>query len=200
MTLAQCIAWASQNPDRAFALVSGILLAFWNALPKPTRDALERRYPRAVGVMRILAEIGPNVAGGARALLHSVIFGQPKVGPAPAATPPTPPADPPPAGSPPPLPAAVLLLASAGTFLLATSAMLTGCPHLDDPVGCPPNARRCSPAGVPEICSPGQRWSPADRPCAELHGVCCETRSPYGRITVACPTTCPAGDAGTNGD
>jgi hypothetical protein len=60
-----------------------------------------------------------------------------------------------------------------------------GCPQLPPPDGCTPSAMRCH-NDVPEVCSPSTRWTPADRPCAQLGGVCCPTQSPYGHVVHAC--------------
>jgi hypothetical protein len=70
-------------------------------------------------------------------------------------------------------------------MLGASSSLLVGCPRLPEPSGCQPSATRCH-NGAPEVCSQTQRWSPAQRPCAEVGGVCCLANSPYGGQTHAC--------------
>lgn len=75
-------------------------------------------------------------------------------------------------------------------MMLSLSYETQGCrPELD---GCPDNAHRCSPTGIPQECHE-KRWHNGDRPCDQnrLPGggapVCCETNSPYaGRILHAC--------------
>lgn len=66
---------------------------------------------------------------------------------------------------------------------LALAALLAGCP-LPPADGCTPLATRCSPDGVPQSCSPTQRWTSGalQRPCSSraAAAVCCRTRSPYG--------------------
>lgn len=74
-------------------------------------------------------------------------------------------------------------LAVAGAALAFTATALSGCP-LPAPDGCTPLDTRCSPEGVPQSCSPTQRWTSGamQRPCAERAegAVCCRARSPYG--------------------
>jgi hypothetical protein len=62
---------------------------------------------------------------------------------------------------------------------LLIAATLQGCPRLPPPDGCTPRAQRCH-EGVPQVCSPTGRWTPADRPCALNGAVCCATASAYG--------------------
>jgi hypothetical protein len=79
-----------------------------------------------------------------------------------------------------------ILLAALAVVVFLAAAQLTGCPRLPEPDGCEPRAMRCH-EGVPQVCSPTQRWTPADRPCAELGATCCATRSAYGgRVVHAC--------------
>jgi hypothetical protein len=75
---------------------------------------------------------------------------------------------------------------AAGLTVLGLSLALAGCP-IPPPDGCPPRATRCSPAGVPQVCTLGQYWSAPrpETPCA-VGSVCCWTRSPYGRELHAC--------------
>lgn len=87
-------------------------------------------------------------------------------------------------------------LCIAGTAIV----LLSGCPGLPPPDGCPPWTQRCSADGVPEVCSGSQRWTRADRPCAASGTVCCRAFSPLGREVYACvpASTCVAEpDAGT---
>lgn len=75
---------------------------------------------------------------------------------------------------------------AAGLTVLGLSIALAGCP-IPPPDGCPPRATRCSPSGVPQVCTLGQYWSAPrpETPCAP-GAVCCWTRSPYGRELHAC--------------
>lgn len=63
--------------------------------------------------------------------------------------------------------------------LFLTLLALTGCPTMPKPDGCTPHDQRCW-HGVPQICSPGQRWTPADSPCAPPASECCLTPSAFG--------------------
>jgi hypothetical protein len=95
----------------------------------------------------------------------------------------------------------------AAVALAALGALwLSGCP-MPPPDGCPPRATRCSPSGVPQVCTLGQYWSAPrpETPCA-AGSVCCYTRSPYGRELHACvpqgaclPEPPPPNDAGLEG-
>jgi hypothetical protein len=67
---------------------------------------------------------------------------------------PAPVADEPATPRPPPLPPATLLaLAMVSVGLMVGSASLAGCPSLPAPDGCTPSDQRCSPEGVPQVCS-----------------------------------------------
>jgi len=83
-------------------------------------------------------------------------------------------------------------------WVLLFALLLGGCPRLPEPDGCTPSAEQCRD-GTPVVCSPSQRWTPANRPCTELGAVCCRTRSAYGgREIVACVPrdNCLAEDGG----
>lgn len=71
-------------------------------------------------------------------------------------------------------------------LLLLPVLFLMGCPGMAKPDGCPPWAMRCGPHGEPQVCSGTQRWTPADRPCADNGAVCCRTTSPSDKILYAC--------------
>jgi hypothetical protein len=85
----------------------------------------------------------------------------------------------------------IALLAVKRALLgLGVGALLAGCP-LPQRDGCTPNATRCAPDGVPEVCSPTQRWTRHSGavPCAEWSqgAVCCEVASVVtGTLTYAC--------------
>ena len=58
-----------------------------------------------------------------------------------------------------------------GIALLATwHALLAGC-RMPAPDGCTPGARRCH-EDTPQVCSPGQRWTPADVTCSTVGASC----------------------------
>lgn len=73
-------------------------------------------------------------------------------------------------------------------IVLALLALVTlsACPSLPKPDGCPPWAMRCGPNGEPQVCSGTQRWTPADRPCADNGAVCCRTIGANGKEQSAC--------------
>jgi hypothetical protein len=79
------------------------------------------------------------------------------------------------------------LYAVAGAGVLGLAACLSGCP-MPAPDGCAPRSTRCSPRGVPEVCSMTQRWThgPVAKPCSELGSSCCRALSPYGNEVFAC--------------
>lgn len=165
-----------------FAAWGAFFSLFWRALPQVRRDAIERSWPRLVGLVRVLIAWGVDLRSAAAAAGYQIVAGTPKAEAIARRS------------SPPKLPLPILLVVALA---------LAGCPM--PPVdGCPPFAQRCSPRGVPEVCSPQQRWVPADRPCLERPGdVCCLTRSPYGRDIHACvpsrlciPDAPPAQDGG----
>lgn len=59
----------------------------------------------------------------------------------------------------------------AGVAMLALGmALLTGC-RMPAPDGCSPGARRCF-EDTPQVCSPGQRWTPADVTCSTVSASC----------------------------
>ena len=68
-------------------------------------------------------------------------------------------------------------------MLLALAALACGCHPLPPPDGCAPMATRCSPAGIPQVCSPERRWTglPLAMACHEIRppAVCCLTTSVY---------------------
>lgn len=149
--------------------IAVFLLACWRALPVATRDAIEQRFPRLVGAVRVLYAILPDLIGAGRALRIQIVEGQPKR--ASLSQPPPPPK-------------------RQGFFrfpllLLALSA--SACP-LPPPDHCRPTATRCSPQGKPQRCSAGERWwnEPTAQPCAALGVTCCLALSPYGNRVHAC--------------
>lgn len=158
----------------------------WRALPQMRRDTIERSWPRLVGIVRVLIAWGVDIRSAVAAAGYQIVAGRAKADVVSAKD------------------RASRVPPATTMVILAFSALaLVGCPM--PPVdGCPPFAQRCSPRGVPEVCSPQQRWVPADRPCLERPGdVCCLTRSPYGRDIHACvpsrlclPESAPVQDGG----
>lgn len=185
--LSEILPWLDAHAV-AIGAVLAAMIAAWKAIPAKTREAIERRFPRLAGLARFVAMVGPDVLGAARIARYQIAAGQPR---------PTPFA-PPRAVVPPPLPdlrdrasggyaapSALLFAAVAALVALA----LAGCP-LPPVDGCTPLATRCSPEGVPQSCSPSQRWTSGalQRPCAQraAGSVCCRARSPYGTELYAC--------------
>ena len=142
--------------------IAVFLLACWRALPLATRDAIEQRFPRFVGAVRVLYAILPDLVGAGRALRIQIVEGQPKrkgfarLG---------------------------VLLVCALCFVAALA--VSACP-MPQPDGCTPSAQRCSPAGIPQVCSQTQRWTAGAlaKPCAEYGPTttCCRTRSAYTSV------------------
>lgn len=181
MRISQVLPWLDAH---GVAIVSALaaIVAAWKLVPAPTRARIELAFPRVAGVVRSIAAVAPDLVGFARVVWYQVAQGKAR-GVVPHATPPTPIA---PRGF-----AAVDALAIAlGVGALAfTAVALAGCP-LPAPDGCTPLATRCSPSGVPQSCSPTQRWTSGalQNPCSQraLGAVCCRTRSPYGNELFAC--------------
>lgn len=59
-----------------------------------------------------------------------------------------------------------------GSIALAAvvALALSGC-RMPAPDGCTPGARRCY-EDTPQVCSPGQRWTPADVTCSTVGASC----------------------------
>lgn len=59
-----------------------------------------------------------------------------------------------------------------GSIALAAvvALALSGC-RMPAPDGCTPGARRCH-EDTPQVCSPGQRWTPADVTCSTVGAAC----------------------------
>lgn len=72
---------------------------------------------------------------------------------------------------------------------------IAGC-ELPKPDGCTPRDTRCSPSGIPEVCSSTQRWTHgATTPACSTWGAsitCCLARTPYDGVRHACvpPVAC----------
>jgi hypothetical protein len=70
--------WLVADPERAAALVLAVLVATWKALPAPLRAKIEQSHPRAVGVVRTVVAIAPDVIGAARTAVWQVVRGVPR--------------------------------------------------------------------------------------------------------------------------
>lgn len=181
--ISQVLPWLDAH---GVAIVSALaaIVAAWKLVPAQTRARIELAFPRVAGVVRSVAAVAPDLVGFARVVWYQVAQGKARGGSVPAAVPPSP--IEPRRGF-----AAVDALAVAGlaAMLAFTAAALAGCP-LPAPDGCQPLATRCSPSGVPQSCSPTQRWTSGalQNPCSQraLGAVCCRTRSPYGNELFAC--------------
>jgi hypothetical protein len=179
--------------------VLAALVAAWKAVPAKTRAAIELRFPRLAGLARFVATVGPDLLGAARIARYQIAAGQPRAS-IDSGTTYAPPAD----RAQPGylrlpgwyrrgLRAAehAVVAARAGWSIarakwlvcFALACVLAGCP-LPPVDGCTPLDTRCSPEGVPQSCSPSQRWTSGalQRPCAQraAGSVCCRARSPYG--------------------
>lgn len=192
-------AWLDAHGAYLLALLPALVVA-WKAMPAATRAALEARFPRATGLVRFVAAVAPDVLGALRIAKHQVIAGEPRdVLFAPRNASPelrasvragtsgvTPEPIEPRRGF---ARTDVLAWGALAAFAAFTAVALAGCP-LPAPDGCTPLATRCSPSGVPQSCSPTQRWTSGalQNPCSQraLGAVCCRTRSPYSNETHAC--------------
>lgn len=204
-------AWIISDPAYAIAAALVALVMVWKALPAKLRVSIETRFPRAVGIVRTIVALVPDLIGAARVVRYQAVGGQPRVVVSDRAA-----AESDklrellkPEESKPSEPGFTergVIAVIAGVAMLALGiSLLTGCP-IPPPDGCPPRATRCSPSGVPQSCTLGQYWSSMrpERPCS-AGSVCCYTRSPYGRELHACvpPEDClpepAAADAGVEG-
>lgn len=204
--VSQILPWLDANGVALTASLAA-LVAAWKLVPAPTRARIELAFPRVAGAVRSIAAVAPDLVGFARVVWYQVILGivRASVQP-PAAQPPQAIAphitqtmraiDPANGGTgvrgfarPRALRAAVLLAVGCLVLAPALGALLAGCPF-PPADGCPPLATRCSPDGVPQSCSPTQRWTSGalQNPCSQraLGSVCCRTRSPYGTELYAC--------------
>lgn len=145
--------------------IAVFLLACWRALPLATRDAIEQRFPRFVGAVRVLYAILPDLVGAGRALRIQIVEGQPKR-----------------KGF-----ARLGVLVPVALVCFVAALALQGCP-LPPQDGCTPMATRCSPQGKPQRCSASGRWwsEPASQPCAAVGATCCLAMSPFGNAVHAC--------------
>jgi hypothetical protein len=106
--------------DRVWVLAPvalGLLGALWHAIPQPTRDAIERRVPRLVGVLRLAYALGPDLSTAWATIRTQLVAGQPRR-PAPDAPPPERPTMAP--------PTALLLVLLLGAALAAGCAGVAG--------------------------------------------------------------------------
>jgi hypothetical protein len=62
-------------------------------------------------------------------------------------------------------------------LIALTALVLCGC--LPPPDGCPPEATRCSPMGIPQVCSASQRWTNVQDESCRVEAVCCLTPSVF---------------------
>lgn len=186
-------AWIASDPLYALGAALVALVMLWKALPVKLRVSIEQRFPRAVGIVRTIVALVPDLIGAARVMRYQAIGGQSRVLVSDRAA-----AEsdklrellkpeeqkPSESGF---VERGVLWILGGIALLMFGAALLMGCP-LPAPDGCTPFATRCGPSGIPQTCSGTQRWShaPAARPCAELGSVCCRALSPYGNEVYAC--------------
>ena len=76
--LFSALASAAQRHPYLAALVAVLWLASnaWKAVPRASRAALEQRYPRPVGVLRVFLQLTADVFGAARTLFYQVVLGR----------------------------------------------------------------------------------------------------------------------------
>jgi len=169
-------AWLISDPAYAIAAALVVLVMFWKALPAKLRVSIETRFPRAVGIVRTIVALVPDLIGAARVVRYQAVGGQPRVVVSDRAA-----AESDklrellkPEESKPSEPGFVergVLAVFAGVCVLALGvALLAGCP-MPAPDGCSPGARRCH-EDTPQVCSPGQRWTPADVTCSTVNASC----------------------------
>jgi len=169
-------AWIASDPLYALGAALVALVMFWKALPVKLRVSIETRFPRAVGIVRTIVALVPDLIGAARVMRYQAIGGQSRVLVSDRAA-----AESDklrellkPEESPPSAPGFAergVLAVLAGVALLALgAALLSGCP-MPAPDGCSPGARRCH-EDTPQVCSPGQRWTPADVTCSTVNASC----------------------------
>jgi len=205
--LSEILPWLDAHAV-AIGAVLAAMIAAWKAIPAKTREAIERAFPRVAGMVRFVVSVGPDVLGALRIGWYQVLQGVPRESVQTPVAPTAPPAPIEPDGARTQTIRAVgdsdrglrgfsrrgplvALAFALGALVLApiAGALLSGCP-LPPADGCTPLATRCSPEGVPQSCSPSQRWTSGalQRPCAQraAGSVCCRARSPYGTELYAC--------------
>lgn len=66
--------------------------------------------------------------------------------------------------------------------------LVLACPHLPPPDGCGPQQTRCSPSGLPQVCSGTQRWTNVQEDPCPAGSMCCPTKSVFdaNKIIHAC--------------
>lgn len=169
-------AWIASDPLYALGAALVALVMFWKALPVKLRVSIETRFPRAVGIVRTIVALVPDLIGAARVMRYQAIGGQSRVLVSDRAAAESDklrellkPEEPPPSA--PGFAERGVLAVVAGVALLALGAsLLSGCP-MPAPDGCSPGARRCH-EDTPQVCSPGQRWTPADVTCSTVNASC----------------------------
>lgn len=163
------IAFVLAHPKTA-AIVAALyaIALIWKAQPKEQRDALTKRSPRIVGAIRAVLELTPDLVGFVRVFVYQVVRGlaeRASTAPSQEQQSQTPPP------SEPGFAERGVIAVIAGVVMLALgAALLTGCP-MPAADGCSPGARRCH-ENTPQVCSPGQRWTPADVTCSTVNASC----------------------------
>lgn len=62
----------------ALPFVAAFVGAVWKLVPQEKRDAIEKQFPRVVGLIRLLYTIGPDVVGAWMTLRKQIVEGAPK--------------------------------------------------------------------------------------------------------------------------
>lgn len=183
-------AWIVSDPAYAIAAALVVLVMVWKALPTSLRVSIETRFPRAVGIVRTIVALVPDLIGAARVVRYQAVGGQPRVVVSDRAA-----AESDklrellkPEESKPSEPGFAergVIAVIAGVALLALGvSLLSGCPRMPAAEGCASGAVRCSERGVPQLCDSQGRWTPMDDQCSAHEAQCCVT-SAYSSRTIA---------------
>lgn len=165
------IAFVLAHPKTAAVVAAlwGIAL-LWKMQPKEQRDAWTKRSPRIVGSIRLFLELAPDLVGFVRVFVYQVVRGIAERASVASAPPRETQAPPPPDASAGFAELRVLGAIVGSLAVVALSVSLAGCP-MPAADGCSPGARRCH-EDTPQVCSPGQRWTPADVTCSTVNASC----------------------------
>lgn len=77
MGLLELLRWAEGHPRIVTALaVAWVLANAWKAVPASQRAAAELRYPRLVGLVRVVLMVLSDVLGALRVVVYQVVLGR----------------------------------------------------------------------------------------------------------------------------
>lgn len=156
-------AWVLLHPVEVSGAVASALVAIATVINARSKGAPRSWFARFVDALAIRTRQGAQNAGWSWPLFGRSVFEAAVAASMPA------PEEPPPSA--PGFAERGVLAVVAGVALLALgAALLSGCP-MPAPDGCTPGARRCH-EDTPQVCSPGQRWTPADVTCSTVNASC----------------------------